>query len=136
MFWLRILLHFAFSLFVVSIFPMESSAPDIFYSISCILLLMLASMVPDFFPRVSISSVASLWVFFLCLLPFLRLLWFCSFPSQGCFDLEPEKGAASEALWLLPVPEAVSFCSPHSHLCILVLVESQKQDQSWCFVQE
>jgi hypothetical protein len=26
----------------------------------------------------------------------------------GCLD--PEKGAASEALWLLPVPEAVSFC--------------------------
>jgi hypothetical protein len=32
----------------------------------------------------------------------------------GC--LEPEKGATSEALWLLPVPEAVSFCSPPSHL--------------------
>ena len=26
----------------------------------------------------------------------------------GC--LGPEKGAASEALWLPPVPEAVSFC--------------------------
>ena len=33
----------------------------------------------------------------------------------GC--LEPEKVAASEALWLPPVPEAVSFYSPHSHLC-------------------
>jgi hypothetical protein len=32
----------------------------------------------------------------------------------GC--LEPEKGAASKALWLPPVPEAVSFCSPHSYL--------------------
>jgi hypothetical protein len=31
----------------------------------------------------------------------------------GC--LEPEKGAASEALWLPPVQEAVSFCSAHSH---------------------
>jgi hypothetical protein len=31
--------------------------------------------------------------------------------------LEPKKGAASEALWLLPVPEAVSFCIPHYHLC-------------------
>jgi hypothetical protein len=24
--------------------------------------------------------------------------------------------SASEAMWLLTVPEAVSFCSPHSHL--------------------
>jgi hypothetical protein len=44
---------------------MESSAPKILSSISCILLLMLASMVPDFSPRVSISRVVSLWVFFI-----------------------------------------------------------------------
>jgi hypothetical protein len=44
--------------------------------------------------------------------------------------LETEKGAAFEALWLPPVPEAVSFCSPHSHLCRLVLVESGNQDVS------
>ena len=45
----------------------------------------------------------------------------------GC--LEPEKVSASEALWLLPVPEAVSFCSPHSHRLRLVL-ESGNQDVS------
>ena len=44
---------------------MESSAPMILSSISCILLLMLESMVPDFFPRVSISRVASLCYFFI-----------------------------------------------------------------------
>jgi hypothetical protein len=44
--------------------------------------------------------------------------------------LEPETGTVSESLWLLPVPEAVSFCSPHSHLCRLVLVESGNQDVS------
>jgi hypothetical protein len=48
--------------------------------------------------------------------------------SHPC--LEPEKGAASEALWLLPVPEAVSFYSPHSHLCRLLLAESWNQDVS------
>ena len=34
--------------------------------------------------------------------------------------LEREMGSATEALWLLPVPETVSFCSSHSHLCRLV----------------
>jgi hypothetical protein len=43
----------------------------------------------------------------------------------GC--LEPEMGSASEGLWLLPVPEAVSFCSPHSHLHRLVSAESGHQ---------
>jgi hypothetical protein len=36
----------------------------------------------------------------------------------GC--LEPENSAASEVLWLSPDPEAVSFCSSHSHLCGLL----------------
>jgi hypothetical protein len=34
--------------------------------------------------------------------------------------LEPETGSAPEAVSLLPVPESVSFCSPHSHLRRLV----------------
>ena len=44
--------------------------------------------------------------------------------------LEPEMGSATEALWLPLVPEAVSFCSPHSHLCRLVLAGSGKEDGS------
>jgi hypothetical protein len=43
---------------------MESSAPEILFSISCILLLMLSSMFPESFLRISISRVVSLWVFF------------------------------------------------------------------------
>jgi hypothetical protein len=50
---------------IVLMFFMESSALEILFSISFILLLMLTSVVPDFFPRFSISSVASLWVFFI-----------------------------------------------------------------------
>jgi hypothetical protein len=47
---------------------------------------------------------------------------------DGC--LEPENGAAPEALWLLCVPEAASLFSPHSHLCRLSSPESCNQDGS------
>ena len=40
----------------------------------------------------------------------------------GC--LQAETGPALEAPCLLPVPEGVSFCSPHSYLCRLVLAGS------------
>ena len=42
--------------------------------------------------------------------------------------LGPEKGAALEVLWLPPVPEAVSFCILHSHLCRILPEESWSQD--------
>jgi hypothetical protein len=34
----------------------------------------------------------------------------CPLAGKVARCLEPENGATSEALWLLPVPEAVSFC--------------------------
>ena len=52
----------------------------------------------------------------------------CGKASTGC--LEPEKQSTPEDLWLLPDTEAVSFCSPHSHLCRLISDGSQNQDVS------
>jgi hypothetical protein len=42
--------------------------------------------------------------------------------------LGPEKGAALEVLWLPSVPEAVSFCILHSHLCRILSAGSRNQD--------
>ena len=49
---------------------------------------------------------------------------------EGTQMSEARNRACLEALWFLPVPEAVSFCSPQSHLCRLVLAGSRKQDVS------
>jgi hypothetical protein len=41
-----------------------------------------------------------------------------------------EDGAASEALWLSPVPETAGLCIPHPHPCSLPSLESRSQGSS------
>ena len=67
-------MHFVFSLTVLLMFSMVFSVPEIPYSISCILLEMLASISPKFF-FFFLSPVSSLCDFFLPLFPFLDTKW-------------------------------------------------------------
>ena len=55
-------------------------------------------------------------------------IWSSDLPSGR--RLRPETGPVPEAVLLRPVTEAVSFCSPHSHLHRLVSEGSGNQDGS------
>jgi hypothetical protein len=67
MFWTRNVIHFAFSWTVV-----VSSTLEIFSSISYILLLMLVSVIPDLFPRFSVSRVVCLCDLFIVAISIFR----------------------------------------------------------------
>jgi hypothetical protein len=54
----------------------------------------------------------------------------CCFGQEGGRLSGAEDGAASEALWLSPVPETAGICIPHPHLCSLPSTESRNQGGS------
>jgi hypothetical protein len=81
-------MHFAFSLTIMSMFSLVSSAPEILPYISCILFVLLSSMALDSFPRFSISRVVSLCDFFIVSTSILDpgLFFFNSFTCLAVFS--------------------------------------------------
>uniref|UniRef100_A0A8C6G4Q3 Uncharacterized protein n=1 Tax=Mus spicilegus TaxID=10103 RepID=A0A8C6G4Q3_MUSSI len=54
----------------------------------------------------------------------------CCFGQEGGRLSGAEDGAASEALWLSPVPETAGLCIPHPLPCSLTSAESRSQGGS------
>jgi hypothetical protein len=88
MLWVSSILCFECSLTIVSIFSMISSTPEVLSSISCNLLVILTSVIPNLLPRFSISRFVYICVFFIVSISTFRSLiaLFNYFPWLSVFS--------------------------------------------------
>ena len=114
MFWVRNFLHFALFWTFVWMVSIVSSACDILSSSSCILLVMLASMAPDFFPRFSISRVVYLCNFFI-----VSTSW--HHPMKSAYS-HPPQGLNGRWFPINQLWSRVCYCRAHSCLQSLLAV--------------